>query len=114
MLASRLLSILLRLQACGRMSASQLAQALEVTVRTIHRDIDQLSAAGIPVYVDRSRNGGFQLRDYIESLDFGVRELLRLGNEVMVLGPPTLRAELAQAAGRIAKLHRLPISRRTS
>ena len=63
MLASRLLSILMLLQARGRMSASALAAEFEVSVRTIHRDIDQLSAAGIPVYGERGRSGGFALMD---------------------------------------------------
>jgi predicted DNA-binding transcriptional regulator YafY len=60
---SRLLSILLRLQTQGRVSAKAMAETFEVSIRTIYRDIDQLSAAGVPVYAETGRNGGFQLLD---------------------------------------------------
>jgi pimeloyl-ACP methyl ester carboxylesterase/biotin operon repressor len=65
--ASRLVGLLGLLQARGRMSAAQLAGELEVSERTILRDIDALGAAGIPVYAVRGCQGGFELLDGFRS-----------------------------------------------
>lgn len=58
MRADRLLSLMLLLQARGRMTAQDLAETLEVSERTIYRDIDALSVAGVPVYTQPGTNGG--------------------------------------------------------
>jgi predicted DNA-binding transcriptional regulator YafY len=63
MRASRLVSIVLLLQARGRLTAAELAGILEVSVRTIYRDVGALHAAGIPLYGDAGPAGGYQLLD---------------------------------------------------
>jgi predicted DNA-binding transcriptional regulator YafY len=118
--ADRLLSILLLLQAHGRLPARELADRLEVSERTILRDMDALSTAGVPVYAERGRRGGWQLTDdYRTDLtglteselrsvmlspapailaDLGLRDAAERAREKLLAGLPAARRERAEAA----------------
>jgi predicted DNA-binding transcriptional regulator YafY len=61
--ASRLISLLLLLQSRGRMTAAELAAELDVSDRTVYRDVLALTEAGVPVYAEYGRDGGYRLVD---------------------------------------------------
>jgi predicted DNA-binding transcriptional regulator YafY len=91
MRADRLLSILMLLQARGRMTAQQLADELEVSVRTIYRDMDALSMAGVPVYAERGPGGGCSLLDSYRTTLTGLTQ-----DEVRALFMVSIPAPLAE------------------
>lgn len=115
MRADRLLSILLLLQANRRMTARELSTRLEVSERTIHRDMESLSSAGVPVYALRGNGGGWVLPDAYRTTVTGLTE-----PEVQALfvsTPPRVLADLglrrASEAALVKLLAELPaISRR--
>ncbi|MFG3660909.1 helix-turn-helix transcriptional regulator [Streptomyces sp. NPDC047706] len=96
MSAGRLLSVLLLLQARGRMSARDIADELGVSVRTAYRDLARLQDAGVPVYAEPGRRGGHQLLDGYRTRLTGMSE--GEARALFFAGLPGPAAELGLAA----------------
>jgi predicted DNA-binding transcriptional regulator YafY len=104
MKADRLLSALLLLQAHGQMTGRALAERLEVSERTVHRDMEALSAAGVPVFALRGANGGWQLqedwRTEVPGLDEAELRALLMA-QPRVIGDVGLAAAAERAFGKL-------------
>lgn len=112
MRADRLLAIMLLLQTQGKMTARSLAERLEVSRRTILRDIDALGAAGVPVYAEGGHGGGITLDEGYRTTLAGLQEneirTLFIGDNAQLLGElglgcrRTHHAQVARGAARSA------------
>jgi predicted DNA-binding transcriptional regulator YafY len=115
MRADRLLSLLMLLQTRGRMTAEVLAEELEVSVRTIYRDLTALSASGIPVYAERGPGGGVGLVEEYRTTLTGLTPDEARALFMMSVPAPLLQlgvgGELKQAMLKLSAA--LPDSRRT-
>jgi predicted DNA-binding transcriptional regulator YafY len=104
MKSGRLLSTLMLLQAHGRLSTRELAERLEVSPRTAHRDMEALSAAGVPILALRGSQGGWELargwRTRVPGLDDAELSAL-LMSQPSALGHPSLAAASERAFGKL-------------
>lgn len=115
MRADRLLSILLLLQSRGQMTGRELADRLEVSERTLHRDMDALSAAGVPVFALRGSRGGWQLeenwRTQVPGLDEAELRALLMA-QPRILGDRKLAAAAERALGKLMASLPVPLRAR--
>jgi len=113
MRADRLLSILLLLQARGQMTGRELAERLEVSERTVHRDMEALSSSGVPVFALRGLRGGWQLdenwRTQVPGLNESELHALLMA-QPRVIGDPRLAAAAERALDKL--MAALPVSLR--
>lgn len=104
MKADRLMSVLLLLQAKGRATERELAERLEVSQRTIHRDLEALSAANVPVFALRGSQGGWELaegwRTQVPALDSSELRALLMA-QPRAVGHPRLRAAAESALNKL-------------
>jgi len=112
--ADRLLSILLLLQAHGRMSAGVLARRLEVSRRTIYRDLEALSAAGVPVVIDQGPQGGASLLPGWRTDVTGLTESELAALLAFAPSAPAADLGLSEDLGRAARKMAIAAGARTS
>lgn len=105
MRADRLVSLLLLLQARGRMTAQALAAELEVSERTIYRDMDALTLAGIPVYAASGPDGGYGLLDSYRTTLTGLSA--QEARALFMLSIPAPLADLGVSHDLCNALHKL-------
>jgi len=117
MKADRLLSELLLLQAHGRLTGRELAERLEVSERTVHRDMEALSAARVPVYALRGARGGWQLdedwRTQVPGLDEAELRALLMA-QPRIIGDPRLAAAAERALRKLMAALPVPMRERAA